>query len=252
MTDIIEVDLRAKLAAPGVVRTDAFDMIAEAISRTKTSPWLGPALVIGAPGTGKSTALQALIAKPSRLITWDPTVTTLRHGLEHIADALETSRPAAWFTAREIRRLCVNRARSLHAYAQPDGIIIAFDECQFMSLELLETVRTIWDLTNVPMLFAGNDQFRGQITKKRFEAFFSRLGLRCHLPPPEPGDVAALCRCHKIAGAREHDLLSDIAARVGELRTVVKVLRLARDLGGPDKPVRVEQLREAAASLGLE
>lgn len=225
-----------------IARTPTLEAIVGRIEQMLEHPWLGPVLITGAAGTGKSHALASQQSPTRFLITMDKAHgAKLRFGLYHLAEALGIH--VEWLrSTHDIIDRIIGRLSGI------ESPLLMFDECQNMCDDLIEQIRAIYDRTQVAMVFAGNERFRRRITQESFAPFFSRLGVKLRLNGVEPGDVAALCRLNGVAGAREHALLAKIAAKPGALRNVAKVIQLAKTIAGAE-PVRFQHLAEAAGDL---
>jgi hypothetical protein len=255
MSEVITLPRLQRPQKAGVIWTPSCEALWNRIEYMLALPQPDIGLLIAAPALGKTTFLTALVSRWRRLITMDAGAASLRAGTLRIAQTLDMlSRDAPMLRSSYLTvQFLVELLKDLQRDARSDGarVLLMFDESQFCSLDLIETLRYLHDQTGVCMLFAGNPEWRKRIAEEEFGAFFTRIGTRLQLKRPQTGDVEAFCRHHAIAGARELAFLESIAGTPHALRGLAKVIEMARDIVGPDKPIRLEHLKNAARDRGL-
>lgn len=250
--ELIKLPDRKKPTKEGVVWTPTMEAVLNRVEFMLAKPTPEIGLLIGGWGMGKSAILRAMESRWRRLITIDTATASLRRGLFCIANVMG-HHEAEWrwatrLLAHDTIDLIEAHMRDARVYGE--RFLLMFDESQLMTIELIETVRAVHDRTGCPVLFAGNPEWRAQLTQDKFGAFFTRVFTHITLKRPQTGDVAAFCHHHEIAGAREQSYLEGIAGRHGALRNLVKVIETARSIAG-DKAIRLEHLKEGARDCGL-
>jgi len=207
--------------------------------------------IYGGAGIGKTRAMrQYALEYPNVFImTASPEVATVHPMLEELARAvgLEDCAGGSRIISRAIRARLV-------AAKKP---FLCIDEAQHLSLNSLESLRSIHDETEVGMLLAGNtmvyERLTGGARVAHFAQLFSRMGAQLHIRKPIPEDVVSLAAAWKLTDEKSISYLGQIARRPGALRGVIKVLRLAiAAANGNVSQVRIDKIRLAARNLGLE
>jgi len=247
-------EIRAKTtsslpAAPRFVETPSSKKIENVLSYAQMAGDL--AVIYGGAGVGKTTTSREYsISNPSVWIaTMIPDASGICACLEEIADAVGL-KVAPGLGAARLRREIVKRITAT-------GGLLIVDEAQHLSLSALEEVRSIHDATGIGVVLCGNEsvysRLIGNSRAANFAQLFSRIGKRLRLNRPSNGDVLAIMEVFKVSGAEEQKVLSDIAARPGALRGVVKSLRLGSMFAkGSGQPLTVARIREAWKDLGGE
>jgi type II secretory pathway predicted ATPase ExeA len=256
MNDVVDLAARRRPKKEGLAYTPTFESISGLLEKTCRMPQLGIGLIVGAPGVGKTTALRAHANSRLRILcTMSKTAGSLRYGLAELCQAF--SPETLPLRADQLRDRLWQHLQFLRDRRLDGGdVLVMIDEAQFMGDDMLHMIRSLWDRVTIraepciPLVLAGNPSVRTRLTKKGFEQIHSRLGLTLHLKAPEPGDVAEICRLHRVAGARAVERLERLAA-VGGLRTVVRIIALARDGVGAAGPIGPSDIEAAAEMLSL-
>ena len=69
---------------------------------------------------------------------------------------------------------------------------------------------------------------------------------------PSDADITAIRNHHGIEGTKEHAYLRQQAKTCGGLRTVARLINVARALAEPGNPIRLEHLKGAAGMQRME
>ncbi len=170
----------------------------------------GPALLIGAPGTGKSMLLEVL------------------------ADDLGKNRPVVCLTSAQLGTRRALLQSILFELGQPyrerdegdlrlslmehlagddvrhTGLLLLVDEAQTLPTSLLEELRVISNVAHqgvptVRLLMAGSQQLEETFTDPHAEAFNQRIVARCYLAPLSHQDTAQFIRGHLAAAGAQPD-----------------------------------------------
>lgn len=204
------------------------------------------AVVYGGAGMGKTAACRRYRDTNNNvfLVTMNPAVAnSLTGALEMILGELR-ARPAV---SRPNRLF----AQVTERLAGTSGLLI-IDEAQALSPRALETVRAIYDETNVGLALVGGElvysRMTGGVRAAHFAQLFSRVGVQKHLLRPTSRDVEALAAAMGVKGGKEREFLRQVSARPGALREVALTCQLAAQIAvGEEKgvAVTVDHLRAA-------
>lgn len=210
-------------AAPQWVSTPTAERVLAALAYAQMAGDV--AVVYGGAGLGKTTAVREYAHRyPSVwLATMSPATAGVTTCLEEVCLALgvrELPQGAARMQRELIRRI-----------AGTAGLLVV-DEAQHLSVAALDALRAIHDATGIGIALVGNEAVYARMTGGNRAAYldrlFSRIGRRVRLSRATKDDVLSLAREWGVSGGESLHLLSEIGARAGALRAVVKVLRLAQ------------------------
>lgn len=230
----------------GFIETPTAKKIISALSYAQTMHDL--VLVYGAAGVGKTHSLKHYREmRPNVwIVTMSPDAGTFSAALEEIAYELNLRGLQGRSSARLKRDIAVRIEGT-------EGLLIC-DESQHLSVSALECIRSLHDATGIGLALVGNEtvyaRVTGGIRSAAFAQLFSRIGKRLHLTRPLKGDVEGVIDAWGLDGREERELLANIAATPGALRSVIKTLRLAGLMAdGDDAPVSLKYLRAAWRDL---
>lgn len=204
------------------------------------------AVIYGAPGTGKTRALEAYARDHNNtwLVTGRPSIKGVRPLLAEIGRAMRIRRVYS--------KSAVMTSEIVQAARGTAGLLIV-DEAQHLEAASLEEVRAIHDAAGIGVALAGNETVYARIAGDRGVAFaqlFSRVGKRLRLGVVSKADALALARSMGVAGSDECELCARIAAEPGGLRGLVKTLRLASMIArGQDAAPVLVHIRAAHRDL---
>lgn len=204
-------------------------------------------VLVGAPGLGKTTALRQYKEKHNwsvRLCTMRPAI-SMADALRLVCDAMGVYAPRR---CAEIHDVICDHQR-WHNWG---GLII--DEAQHVNDLTLDELRCIYDEAEIAIIFCGNPTFQSRFNNTRtasFGQFTSRIGMRLELLEPTVGDIEAICQHHRVTGKPEVAFLTKQAQTTSGLRVVVKLIKLARKIGGPEMPITLANMKAATKMLGV-
>lgn len=172
----------------------------------------GPALLLGAPGVGKSMLLQALAADlesklrvvclaSSQLCTRRALLQAILHGLD------------APYRDREEGELRFSLADLLNdPAATGEGVALLVDEAQSLPTRLLEELRVLTNLSvdgspRLRIVLAGSNSLDESFTAPELESFSQRLAARCYLEPLSREETGHYVRAHLAAAGADPDKL---------------------------------------------
>lgn len=207
-------------------------------------------VIYGGAGLGKSrTARHYADNRPNVwLATMSPATSTPAAALEELYLSLDIRESAVGSGASRMQRTAILRLRGTR------GLLIV-DEAQHLSVQALETVRTIHDAAGVGLALIGNETVYGRLTggsrKADFAQLFSRIGKRVALNKPLKSDVETLAAAWGIDARESVAFLVDVAKQHGALRGCVKTLKLgAMVAAGQGETLGLDHLKAAWRDLG--
>jgi DNA transposition AAA+ family ATPase len=186
------------------------DVIDSLSNRDYGVPGIG--LVHGKSGLGKSTAVTYLFNQINGIYVSMRTTDTATSLLARIMDELG---------AQPLSRVAkmvdyIVEQMSLHERA------LFVDEADYLmgDVRMLETVRDIYDATEVPVVLIGMDQIARRISSRK--QFYNRISEWAEFKPADLDDVIVMSDSMVRSGIRiDHDLLDDLRSQAaGELRRI--------------------------------
>jgi len=197
---------------PSVAAEEARGVLTRCLDRGE-----GPALLIGAAGTGKSMLLQVLAEALSKdrpvVCLTSAQLCTRRALLQSIL--FELGQPYRQRDEGDLR-LTLNDYLSKGCVgkdgAQHDGVLLLVDEAQALPDHLLEELRALGNMANkgiptVRLLLAGSQALEEKFAEPAIEVFNQRIVARCYLAPFNHHDTAQYIRGHIAAAGGDPDQL---------------------------------------------
>lgn len=203
----------------------------------------------GFPGNGKTETVKYYVEQypDTVLVTAGPEI--IRDGIIYaIADALKVQTVRNKY--HTMKNILDNRE------GRDDMIIV--DEAQFLSIESLEVVRKIHDITGSPVFFVGQPRLKSDIRGKRNREIFaqitSRMGIWIELQEPEKDDVFALCREASVTDREIQEYCWKTMQRNGNsLRTVHKLLKFGLKYAQKENSkLTVEMIEDVSAYMFVD
>lgn len=200
----------------------------------------GPALLIGAAGTGKSMLLQVLAEALSKdrpvVCLTSAQLCTRRALLQSIL--FELGQPHRQRDEGDLRltlsdylsKGCVSKDGTQH-----DGVLLLVDEAQALPDHLLEELRALGNLSNrgiptVRLLLAGSQALEEKFNEPAVEVFNQRIVARCYLAPFSHHDTAQYIRGHVAAAGGDPDQLFTADALDAVYHATSGIARLVNQL----------------------
>ena len=223
-------------------RTPAAEDMLQVIDMTIELRMIG--IIVAPPGAGKTTTLKdyAKHTPGARYCAMNAAQCSSMYGmLKVVSEALELS------PARGIHHHYGAICRALDYHAD----VLLIDEAQHADDRCLDALRSIHDLTNAPLILAGNETLRSRFNSTRAASFAqltSRIGPRLELKATAAADVDALASHYGITDQDAKRWLKQRCTGHGGLRTMERLVRIAR--GNVEKgELRLDHLKEAAGTL---
>lgn len=133
------------------------------------------------------------------------------------------------------------------------GALLIIDEAQHLSVQAIEELRSIHDITGCGLAFVGDERLFTIFSSSRtgeFAQLSSRIGFRLRQAKPSAGDAAMLAAAHGITDPKTIQVATEIAMKPGALRGLTKVLLIARQTAAAlNQPLTHASVRQAWASL---
>ncbi|MEQ8848201.1 AAA family ATPase [Botrimarina sp.] len=217
----------------------------------------GPALLIGAPGVGKSMLIEALCSElgaslrvvrlaGAQLCTRRALLQAILHGL---------GRPYQQREEGELRLSLSDALLSTDGESRAVALLV--DEAQSLPVRLLEELRLLTNvaqngLPRLRLVLAGSHALDEAFTAPELEAFNQRLVARCYLEPLTRDETAAYLRAHLAAAGGDPDQLLADDAYQAMWQATDGLPRLINQVGERAMVLSVEQGRPRldAASIG--
>jgi hypothetical protein len=202
-------------------------------------------MVLGEPGTGKTTALRHICKANERLafVTIDMAAKRLVPGLRALAGAVRVYNLSK--TSYELYGALCDSIEMGRFSERFDGIVV--DEFQNAALDLKRTYLELNDKYRVPLIFAANrtvlKHTRSEVAA--FDQIADRISYWLELSGPTRGDIIEFCREYDVDEAA-HDWLCNLA--LPSLRDVDELLEFAREIY-PQGKLTGRQLRHALADM---
>lgn len=196
------------------------------------------AVIYGAAGLGKTTAAREYARRYPNvwIATMSPATAGVTTSLEEVCLALGF---------RDLPQGAARMSRAIVARIAGTGGLLIVDEAQHLTVAALDALRALHDATGVGLALVGNEMVYARMTGGQRAAYldrlYSRIGKRARLARAGREDVERLAGAFGLRpGALK--LLTEIGARAGALRAVVKTLRLAAMMakGGAIEPEHIE------------
>jgi DNA transposition AAA+ family ATPase len=208
---------------------------------------IGDLVVIGCgAGVGKSaTCGQYKATRPNvHLVAMRPSTRGVNTCLVALLNAM--GEPNAKGTPQGLADRVIDKVRNANA-------LIIIDEAQHLSVQAVEELRSIHDVTGCGLAFVGDERLFNIFAGSRageFAQLTSRMGYRLRQARPDAQDAALLTAAHGITDPKIISVATEIAMKPGALRGLTKVLLIARQHAALTKePLSERSLRTAWASL---
>ncbi len=230
--------------APAFIQTKTAQRIIDVLSYAQTLRDMG--LIIGSPGTGKTTAIEYYrAAYPSVFVaTMEPAKSSTHHLLSELANVLGLpgKTPLALSDAI-VRRL-----------KDKDALLIV-DEAQHLKSEAIDQLRTVHDKAKCGVVLAGNESIVSKLgdpdRTPQLAQLYSRFGLRLNLARPSNADVDALLKAWAVESKDEQAFMRLVAAKPGGLRALTKTMTAAGAMaGGNNEQRELAHLKDAWGRVG--
>ncbi|PWB84377.1 MAG: hypothetical protein C3F11_01605 [Methylocystaceae bacterium] len=223
-----------------VSKTSIVKAVEDAVNYARTMR--RAAAVTGAPGIGKSTALQSISdADPSAILIYvGGARRTDRAFARLLADSIGI------VTGAESTAKLWDIAESILSHPQ-FGNILLFDEAQNIPLALLKEVVDFPSRFGVPVVVCGNAELlkRQRVASAAFDQVSSRIAKRVVLNAPTPEDFQTIGVDFDVFGKDAHAACVDFGLNTS-IRELVQVLESARVYAG-DGPLRLQEIKRAVA-----
>lgn len=193
-----------------------------------SSPSIG--IVVGKPGLGKTATALEMQKNHNRVY--------LVQATESICTSTLIIREFISSIGIPLARSNYDNIRNLREHLNNMMSLLIVDEAQFLKTGALEELRCLHDFTGAGVALLGNPKVvsnvRGQTRSDLNAQLTSRIGMQETLgTETPPGDIDMLLDRLKIDSFDHREFLTDMGKRPGALRTVVKIVQLAR-MSAPD------------------
>lgn len=235
-----------KVRAPAMwVETPTSRRIFDAITYARARHTIG--LVFGGAGVGKTTSIQQYADSYPNVWVWtaSPACSAMLYALRDIRTAIggDSSGYQRQHIVTDI----------MDAIQDRQGVLVV-DEAQHLKVEVLDQIRSLYDASDLGLVFSGNEKILSRMGgggKAEFAQITSRVGRHVRIDAPTPEDVAAILEAWEVVGAKELDYSCKLASLHGGLRVLDNVLHEAALISdGMGIPIDLKSMRMAHESLG--
>lgn len=230
--------------APSFIATKTAQNIVDLMQYAQTLRDMG--LIIGAPGTGKTCAIEYYQAAfPSVFTaTMEPAKSSTHHLLIELASVLKLSERAALAISDAVVRRLKDR----------DALLL-IDEAQHLQSGAIDQLRTIHDKAKCGIVLLGNETLIGKLgdpeRTPQLAQLYSRFGLRLNLSRPANADVDALLKAWSVDDKDEKAFMRLVASKPGGLRALTKTMIAAGAMAaGQNEKRSIGHLRDAWSRVG--
>ncbi len=207
-------------------------------------------MITGVAGTGKTAAITQFSETTPNvfLVTMAPSCKSLPAALDRVARGIGlrgVSYKASMASQKIAERLAGMRS------------MLIVDECNHVGSDVIEELRSIYDLANCAMVLVGNDTLFARYAigndNSMHPQVTSRIGLKLNMPLPKKEDVFMLCREWDVHDLKEQDFMFTVSQKPGALRGVVKTLKLAKVIASGDEgSVKLKHLKAAFSQFSIK
>jgi DNA transposition AAA+ family ATPase len=236
--------LNAIPAAPEFVPTATSDKIMAALVYAQMARNIS--VIYGGAGLGKTVTTREYQRNYANVWigTMSPAKSSVAAALEELCFAvgLRTPPQGAAKQQREIERRLNDTS----------GLVI-IDEAQHLTVPALDAIRAIHDTTRIGFALVGNEAVFTRMTGGNrapyLDRLYSRIGKKVKLARPTASDITRIAEAFSVTEKAELELLKEIGARSGALRSVVYILQLAV-MKSEGKTPGLDSIKEARLELG--
>jgi DNA transposition AAA+ family ATPase len=181
------------------------------------------AVIVGAPGTGKTTACVQYKATHPNVwhLTAEPLISACGPVMKYLREAVGLPEMETYRIPHAMQMKIQNT----------QGLIIV-DEAQHLSTEALDQLRSVHDRCGVGLALVGSEELWRRVDgggrKAAFAQLFSRVGIRVAVGRSSVRDIEVLLDAAGIHDEKQRAVLKTIGQKPGALRGIVKTLRAAR------------------------
>jgi DNA transposition AAA+ family ATPase len=198
-------------------------------------------------GCGKTTTARHYKESVSNcwIVTLSPAIRTVPNVLLAICEAIGDGHK---FGHRYALR------RHLDKRLKRSGGLLIIDEAQHASLDMIEELRSLYDLIGIGIALLGNEmvisRIEGGTRRAEYAQLYSRLGMRHAQNLPHPDDARSLARAWDIDDDKLTAFIVAKSQQPGGLRTVTSMLEIATMIAHSERDsLSLTHLQEAWAQL---
>ena len=251
----------------GYCETSVLSDVSKLIEECRQHSAMG--LIIGAPGTGKTTAIDYALEAAGDMAKEGgpvPSYEQIPQCVKVVGSAVTGQSPRLFLDA-VFEALHKNRTGYGYASHNLDAVITALrgtggksvivaDEAQKLNQASLEVLREIFDATRVGIVMVGNETFRGKFGREdagQYAHIASRITYRLPRINTVPeGDFRALCAHYGVSDPNVIAALRPIKAGAGGLRHVVAVVEKMFRIVDDSASFTAQLVRDAAKDMGID
>ena len=226
---------------PSFIATPTAEEIHDALRYAQVMPEI--TVVAGGVGLGKTVSCRRYqVTNPNVwMATMDPSTSGVHGMLSELVDVMGVTEKSASKLARAIGRKI-----------EGSGGLIVIDEAQHLDTKALDQLRSLYDRYDVGIALVGNEtvyaRLEGEGRKAMFAQLFSRIGVRVTRARPRANDICRLIAAWNVTDKEMVRFLKAIAGKPGALRSMTKVLQVAKILSaGADEEMSIAHLKAAYA-----
>lgn len=230
---------------PGFVETTTVKQIWNTLQYAQIASSIS--IIFGNPGVSKTQAIRQYQRKNNNvwLVTISPSRNSVLECLYEIA--LELDIRNAPRRSGPLARMIVNKL------TDTQGLVI-IDESDQLTHEALEEIRSIQERAEIGFALVGNHQVYSNLTGGKrdvdFARLFSRIAKKLVINKVKKYDVRDVADAWGLVNKPERDLVEQIAAKPGGLRTLFQTLKLATLIArGNEEAINTKHIKAAFNDL---
>jgi len=233
----------------GLVPTRAHTGILNTLKRALLHGYGAMSAITGIAGIGKTTTINAFGKDKGNvgICTLSRLSGGAQSGLIRIANELGEQVHAKGVSLEDALK---RQLWQLRNSTEDHNALLVIDEAQHASVDLLEEIRYLGDMTEVGIALVGNQQLRDTIRKLRqvHPQISSRIVYDLDLAALDVRDLELICK-HRNVSAKALDRIRELSGLGGAFRTVNHLLKIASERGG--SVIDLNHVNEAALMMGL-